>query len=122
MWGVWGEVWGSAEKMRGMGRGVGRNVGGVEKCGEMCWGVGGGKDRCERRRGRVYGVSVEVQGSVFGCGGGKRKCGEKWGSPLRGGEVWGKCREGVEKCAGRCKKVCWGEGDVERGVGKYMGK
>ena len=59
--------------------------------------------------------SEEVWVSVLGCGERyKRRC----------GEVLGEVR-GVEKCWGRCGKVCWGvrkvRGDVGR-LGRGVGK
>ena len=57
-------------KVIGMGRGEGKIVRGVEKCGEMNWGVGevrGDVRRGVEKSGRVYGVSVEDAGKcVFG--------------------------------------------------------
>ena len=44
-------MWGEVRKDEGRGGGKVHEV-----SGEMCWGVGGGKERC----GRVYGVSAEV--------------------------------------------------------------
>ena len=73
---VWGEVCGCG--------------GNVEKCGEVCWGVGGGEKR--------YGVRC---GGCTGCG---VKCVGVWGEV--GGDVGGgmggvlKCGGGVGKCVG----------------------
>ena len=66
--------------------GEGRIIGSVEKCGEMCWGVGGGQGDLGRGGGcgKVYGVSVE-------------KCVEGVGQVKRDA---GKCGGGVGKSVG----------------------
>ena len=78
-----------------------RNCG--ERCGEVCWGVGGGQGSCGKRcREMCWGVgggkercvgSGEVWESVWseweGCGRvyGERKCIGVWG------KEWGRCSE-----------------------------
>ena len=90
--GVWGEirkdVWG-VEKC-GRVYGVSGEGGKRGRCREMCWGVGGGKEKCVGSGevwggcGKVYGVSGKVCWRVGkGCGEGSGedvgKCVEVWG-------------------------------------------
>ena len=85
-------MWGNVESVWGECRG----------CEELCWGMGGGKERCRERCGRVYG---EVCWGVGGEEGGVGKC----------AVVWGEIREdvgGVKRCGkvyGVSGKVCIGE-------------
>ena len=80
----------------------------------MCWGVGGGEERCE-----VWGNLGEVWGSALGCGGGDKSYGERFGGGMGmyggGMGVFRHVGIGVGKCVGM-----WGEvrKDMERGVGE----
>ena len=56
------EVWGG-----GVGRVYGMNAEKCERCGEVCWGVGRGEERCGKR-----------YGGVGKCGGRCRGCGKMW--------------------------------------------
>ena len=63
----------------------------------------------------------EVWESVLGCVGGEERCGnvgitvlavgKEWESALGCGGGWWRCR-GCGKCYERCKKVCWGVGEM----------
>ena len=64
------EVWGSVLGCGGRRKEV---LGEMWGCGKVCWGVGGGVEKCWGRCGENI---REVWESVLGCGGGK---GEMWG-------------------------------------------
>ena len=80
-WGEWKVCWGVGRDERSFGKRYG-GCGG--RCREVCWGVGGGKERCVGS-GEVWGGVWE---SVWGEWGSVLACGERmWG------EEWGRCRK-----------------------------
>ena len=68
---VWEEVW----ELGSVGGGMEKGVGCAERCGKVCWGVGGGEERCgiacggvKEVRGSVLSVRRDVGRGVLGCG------------------------------------------------------
>ena len=96
----------------------------------MCWGVGGGEERCGKC-GEMLGRCGKVCCGVGKINGNEQKSvggmGKMWKSVLGVGEVWGEVWEGVhESVWERCGKVCWGvrkvRGETGGGCGQVLGR